>query len=271
MSQLRIHNMNRLLIKTLFNMPFLHASYNEAVTYLIELSFSGGQHLICTPNVHGFYLFHRYPGMKNVYAQSSGAFLDGMPLVWAARFIHNTHVERIAGADLFIDVFREIVRLGGRVFILGGMPGVAEKAIRNLGYFELIGTQISFYSPPLGFEKNPQENNKIVNIINAYKPHIIFAALGTPKQEFWLSEHKIKIDFGVAIAIGASVDFVAGTQKRAPKWMRESGIEWLYRLIRDPKKMWKRYLITNFFFAICIPYFLAKTAAKLLNKNNSEI
>ncbi|MBN1575685.1 MAG: WecB/TagA/CpsF family glycosyltransferase [Chitinispirillaceae bacterium] len=253
--------------KELFGLPYLQSSYEAAVSYLIQLSLSEGRHLICTPNTHGFFLFKRHPEMKNVYKQASGAFLDGMPLVWAACLLNGGSLERVSGADLFVDVFIKSIQLGGKIFILGGMPGVPEKAISNLGLAELIYKQISFYTPPFGFEKNTVESNKIAQIINGFKPNIVFAALGTPKQELWVCQHKDTLDFGVAIGVGASVDFAAGIQKRAPGWMREIGLEWLYRLSREPKRLWRRYLVTNLYFMVYIPRLLVKAMVRKLSKS----
>jgi N-acetylglucosaminyldiphosphoundecaprenol N-acetyl-beta-D-mannosaminyltransferase len=132
-----------------------------------------------------------------------------------------------------------------RVYFLGGeegVPGEAARVIKDaIPNFQLAG----FYSPPFGFEKDDVENQKIVEMINKSRADVIFVALGAPKQEKWVAKHLNQLDIKVAVCVGAGLDFIAGTIKRAPKWVQKSGFEWAWRLTRDPKRLWKRYLVED--------------------------
>ena len=132
-----------------------------------------------------------------------------------------------------------------KVFLLGAAEGVAVKAAENLTekYNELsiVGT----YSPSYGFEKNEEEVNNIIKMINDVKPDILAVGLGAPKQEKFIHKYKDRFNVPISLAIGASIDFEAGNINRAPKWMQNSGLEWFYRLIKEPKRMFKRYIVDD--------------------------
>lgn len=131
------------------------------------------------------------------------------------------------------------------IFIIGGKEGVAEQAKQNLEKrlpgIRIVGT----YAPTYGFEKNDAELNKINTLLSEAKPDLLIACFGCPKQEKWIFENISKYDAKVSICAGATVDFLAGNIKRAPRWMSEHGLEWLYRFLQEPKRMFKRYFIDD--------------------------
>jgi N-acetylglucosaminyldiphosphoundecaprenol N-acetyl-beta-D-mannosaminyltransferase len=131
------------------------------------------------------------------------------------------------------------------LFFLGGLEGVAQKAADELKKMYPQINVAGVYSPPFGFDKNAEENNKIIRMINAVKPHILFVGVGAPKQEKWIYNNIGSLDINVALAIGASFDFVAGTIKRAPKAFRNMGMEWFWRFSSEPKRLFKRYFIDS--------------------------
>ena len=161
----------------------------------------------------------------------------------------------MSGSDLFPKVCDLASKNGYKVFLLGAAEGVADKAAKKLmkkyNGLEVVGT----YSPSYGFEKNEDEIEKIIDIINTEKPDILAVGLGAPKQEKFLYRYKDKLNVPVSLAIGASIDFEAGNVDRAPIWMQNIGLEWFYRLIKEPKRMFKRYLIDDMkIFKLLIKY-----------------
>ena len=135
-----------------------------------------------------------------------------------------------------------------RLFFLGGRPGSARKTAENFQQ-KYPGIQIvGVYSPPFGFENDKAENRKIVNLIKGVRPDILFVGLGAPKQEKWIYNYRNDYNVPVSIAIGASFELSSGVVKRAPAWMQQTGLEWLWRLIMEPKRLWKRYLVEDMRF-----------------------
>jgi N-acetylglucosaminyldiphosphoundecaprenol N-acetyl-beta-D-mannosaminyltransferase len=128
-----------------------------------------------------------------------------------------------------------------RLFLLGAMPGVAERAKENIERRWSPVSVAGLYSPPFGFEKDDDENAKILDMIAAAQPDILVVGLGAPKQEFWVHDHRRQIAAPAALCVGATIDFLAGEKKRAPRWMQKSGLEWLHRMASEPKRLARRY------------------------------
>jgi len=174
---------------------------------------------------------------------------DGMPLVWASRIAGNPLPERVAGSDLVWHLCERAAQRGWRVFLLGGDEGVAEKAARVLEAkypgLAVAGT----HCPPFGFENNPEQMNAIRDAIQCARPEIVLVALGCPKQERLIVA--LREDFPRAwfFGIGISLSFVTGDVRRAPRWVRRVGLEWLHRLIQEPGRLAKRYLLVGIPFA----------------------
>lgn len=217
----------------------------DLVDALMELPTQGKGRYIVTPNVDHIVKLQHDKKFRAIYDGAAAIFADGMPLVWASRLLGKPLKERVAGSDLFPAICKLSACKGYTLFFLGGLPGVADaaKIILNTRYsgLKVVGT----YSPPFGFEKDDIENEKIIDLINDKKPDILFIGLGAPKQEKWIAHHIDSLNIKVALCTGAAFDFVAGTVKRAPMWMQKSGSEWLYRLVSEPKRMWKRYLVDD--------------------------
>jgi N-acetylglucosaminyldiphosphoundecaprenol N-acetyl-beta-D-mannosaminyltransferase len=153
--------------------------------------------------------------------------------------------EKISGSDLVPRLCKMAAEKDFSIFILGGKDGVARKAETNLKKrypnLRCSGT----YSPPLGFEKDEQELAHIRDLINEAKPDLLFVCFGCPKQEKWIADHYQQYDAKVSVCSGATVDFLAGTVKRAPRWMSECGLEWFYRFLMEPKRLFRRYFIDD--------------------------
>ncbi len=183
--------------------------------------------------------------LKEITDKADLTLVDGKPLVWISKWHKKPVKAKISGSDLVPRLCRVADKKGYSVFIIGGADGVAEKAKNNLEKklknLKIIGT----YSPPFGFEKNEEELRKINTMISDVHPDLVIACFGCPKQEKWIYENYHKYDGTVSICAGATVDFLAGTVNRAPKWMRERGLEWMYRLLQEPKRLFKRYLVDD--------------------------
>src|SRR4030095_7332018 len=166
---------------------------------------------------------------------------DGVPLVWVSRIGKTPLPSRVAGADLVLPVLAEAERDGRSVFFLGPMPTTLKLALtrcaREFPRLRIAGA----HAPPVHFEHDVTQDAPSVAAIRDAHPDIVLLALGTPKQELWIARHRNELDFGVALCIGASVDFFAGAQKRCPKFLAEIGAEWIWRLLREPKRLGARY------------------------------
>ena len=207
---------------------------------------------IVTPNADHIVRLQRDPEFREAYKNASLTIADGMPILWAAKFLGTPLKEKISGSDLFPKICAVAAKQGYKLFFLGGRRGAAIGAaeVLKIKYpnIQIVGT----YSPPVGFEKDAEEDNKIATMIKASNPDILFVGLGAPKQEKWIFSHYTRLGVPVSIGIGAAFEFISGIVKRAPVWMQKIGLEWFWRLIMEPRRLWKRYLIDdmNFFWLV---------------------
>jgi N-acetylglucosaminyldiphosphoundecaprenol N-acetyl-beta-D-mannosaminyltransferase len=208
----------------------------------------GACRYVVTPNVDHAVIFQTNEQLRAAYAAASLVLADGAPVVVASRLLRRALPERVPGSDLAPALFKraaaEFPDTGKplRVFLLGAGPGVAERAATNIAArwpgVEVVGT----LSPPLGFERDHAENERILAAIAAVQPDLLLVGVGAPKQELWTHAHASQIEAKAALCIGATIDFLAGEKQRAPRWMRRLGIEWLHRLSTEPRRLAKRYL-----------------------------
>lgn len=210
---------------------------------------------ICVCNVHSVVTAKRDFAFRDVINNADMALPDGMPIVWQMRRAGFKDQQRISGPDLMWKLCEQASERGLSFFLLGNTGKVLALLTQRLS-MEFPELKIAGgYSPPFG-TFSAQENEKITVMINSSGSNVVFVSLGCPKQEFWMADHRGKVN-AVMIGVGAAFDFIAGTVSRAPLWMQRSGLEWFYRLISEPKRLWKRYLITNtlFIFYILKGYF----------------
>lgn len=205
-------------------------------------------HYIVTPNVDHIVKLQKDPEFRQIYEKASLVLADGMPLVWASRLLAVPIMEKVSGSDLLPRLCEVAAERGYRLFFLGGREGAAlrtaEKLKDKYPSIQIVG----ILSPPFGFENNKQENEKVIKIIKDASPDILFVGLGAPKQEKWIYKHKEEYNVPVSVGIGITFEYVSGMVKRAPVWMQKTGLEWLYRLIQEPGRLWKRYLVEDIFF-----------------------
>jgi N-acetylglucosaminyldiphosphoundecaprenol N-acetyl-beta-D-mannosaminyltransferase len=200
---------------------------------------------VYTPNVDHVVIAEHDPRFAAAYARADLSFADGMPLVALSRVRSVRLPEKVSGSDFVLPLMDLAARSGWRVYLLGGMPGVADTAATRLlerfPALSIVGRDPAFIS----LEAAPAERAAEIAKIRATKPDIVLVALGAPKQEIWIDEVANELLPAVLIGVGASLDFLAGTAVRAPRWMSRVGLEWLHRLGKDPKRMIQRYLVRD--------------------------
>lgn len=183
--------------------------------------------------------------LRRISEEADLTLTDGTPLVWISRLTGHPVRERASGSDLALLLCQGSAEKGYSLFILGGGPGVAERARANLEE-RYPGVRVAgVYAPPLGFEEDEAEAEKVCRTVSAAKPDAVLVCLGCPKQEKWIARNMQKVDAKVFLCAGATVDFMAGTVKRAPRWMRKAGLEWFYRFLKEPRRLFKRYFIDD--------------------------
>lgn len=218
---------------------------DEALRAIEELIQENRNAYVVTPNVDHIIQLERGGPLTEVYKNADLILTDGKPLIWISKWYGTPIKEKISGSDLFPKLCELSSRKGYKMFFLGAAEGVAAKAAENLMKkhpgLQVVGT----YSPPFGFEKDNEEIAKIKAMIKNAEPHILVVGLGCPKQELFILKHKDELGVPVSLGLGASLDFEAGNVKRAPKWMADHGLEWLYRIIQDPQRLAKRYLVDD--------------------------
>ena len=183
--------------------------------------------------------------LKEIADNADMVLVDGQPLVWVAKWHKKPVKAKISGSDLVPYLCKVSAKKNYSIFIIGGKDGIAEKAADKLRVdipgINIVGT----YAPPFGFEKDEEELAKINKMISDVHPDVLITCFGCPKQEKFIYENYQKYDALVSICAGATVDFLAGNVKRAPKWMSDHGLEWLYRFFQEPKRLFKRYFVDD--------------------------
>ncbi len=184
--------------------------------------------------------------LRRILQEADMATADGMPLVWSARLLGVPMKERVTGADMVPALAQLAAQKGYSIYFLGAAPGVAEQAAATLQ--RLYPTlQIAGCSSPTR-EEVDRNDHSIVEQCRAAQPDILLVAFGNPKQEKWIYEHAEQLNIPVMMGVGGTFDFIAGVTKRAPQWMQQTGLEWFYRLLCEPRRLWKRYATDLFGF-----------------------
>jgi N-acetylglucosaminyldiphosphoundecaprenol N-acetyl-beta-D-mannosaminyltransferase len=199
---------------------------------------------VCVTGVHGVMESMHDDSLRRIHNDAGMVTPDGMPLVWLSRLWGNPHVSRVCGPDLMLECCSRGLAKGLRHFFYGGAEGVADLLSARLRSrnpnLQVVGT----YCPPFR-PLTDDEDRAVVQLINDARPDIVWVGLSTPKQERWMAAHVGRLSAPVLIGVGAAFDMHAGLKPRAPKWMQHSGLEWLFRLAMEPRRLWRRYLINN--------------------------
>lgn len=229
----------------LFNYEIDALRMNEAVDLVLGwlAEDSMACRFVVTPNVNHTVLLQEHKGLQNVYDDASLILADGFPLILASRLLKKPLPERVAGSELVPILFAAAnADRKQRVFLLGAAEGVGERAAKAI-HARYDGVEVvGIYSPPFGFEKNEEQNRLIIQRINDVQPDLLILGLGAPKQELWIHRHREQISVKVAFCVGATIDFLAGEKPQAPVWMRRTGLEWIHRILSEPKRLLGRYI-----------------------------
>lgn len=213
---------------------------------------------VCVTGVHGVMECRSDPSLRKIHDEAGMVAPDGMPLVYFLRLVGKKRTQRVYGPDLMRAMTTLSAKRGYRQFYYGGDVGLAEKLkealVRTASGLQVVGT----FSPPFR-ALTPEEDRAIVDMINAVRPDIVWVGLSTPKQERWMAAHRGQIEAPVMIGVGAAFDFLAGTKRQAPLWMQRHGLEWLFRLCAEPRRLWRRY-------AYIVPGFSCLAAGELLRR-----
>jgi len=202
-----------------------------------------GCHSIAATNMHGIVEAQHDPSFKEILNATDLVVPDGMPLVWMGRRKGHFLPRRVYGPDLLLAFCKESAERGYRHFFYGAEPGVAERLAERLKArspgLNVVGT----YSPPYR-RLNANEDEEIVEMIRRAAPDVLWVGLGAPKQERWMHDHKAQLlRVPVLVGVGAAFDMLSGRREQAPPWMRECGLEWFFRLLQEPRRLWRRYLV----------------------------
>lgn len=205
---------------------------------------------VVTPNVDHVVMLQRNEQLRTAYGEAGLVLADGFPLIVSARLLRRPLPERVAGSELVPALFEQLMDRPHRtrVFLLGAMPGVAVQAARAIDkqwpHVDVVGT----YSPPLGFENDERECERIVEKLNSSAAELIIFGVGAPKQELWAHRFHKQLSASAMLCVGATIDFLAGEKKQAPVWMRRCGLEWVHRCVSEPRRLLGRYARDAFIF-----------------------
>jgi N-acetylglucosaminyldiphosphoundecaprenol N-acetyl-beta-D-mannosaminyltransferase len=199
------------------------------------------QHYVCVTGVHGVMESQRDADLMRIHNASGLTTPDGMPMVWAGRRAGATGMGRVYGPDLMLALAERAAARGWKSFFYGGKEGVPERLADKLAARFPGFISVGVYSPPFR-PLTDDEDAAIVERINGLAPDLVWIGLSTPKQERWMDAHVGRLDATVLLGVGAAFDIHAGNLPQAPRWMQANGLEWLYRVIREPRRLWRRYV-----------------------------
>ena len=230
-------------MKALLGVRITPTTYSSVTRSMVELVKVRARGYVCVANVHMLMEAYDSQSFKDVVNLANLVVPDGMPLVWMMRLKGLHDQERVYGPTLMLKLLETASRENIPVGFYGGAPEVLVKLVEKMQLrFPSLKIAYSF-SPPFG-EMGADEDAKIVESINGSGAAILFVGLGCPKQEIWMADHHEKIN-AVMIGVGAAFDFHAGAKPQAPVWIQRIGLEWLFRLVTEPRRLWKRYLYHN--------------------------
>jgi N-acetylglucosaminyldiphosphoundecaprenol N-acetyl-beta-D-mannosaminyltransferase len=235
--------------------PIDRISMDYAAVLMVEALLHRGELpplTVVGPNAHLVTLAERDSRFAEAMQDADLVVPDGISVVFASRLLGFPIPERVTGGDLMERMCAEAARHGFRVFFLGGLPGAAAMAAHNLRNrypgLAICGT----YCPAPGFESDAAEIKRMMAAIADASPDLLCVAFGAPKQEIWMQENRGQLKVGAIMAVGAALDTQAGLRRRAPRWTQAIALEWLFRLLMEPRRLWRRYLIGNTRFILLV-------------------
>ncbi|HET9781676.1 MAG TPA: WecB/TagA/CpsF family glycosyltransferase [Candidatus Dormibacteraeota bacterium] len=235
---------------------------DQALAELAEWIMTQRRDYVCVCTVHSVMDCQRHSELKRIFNAAGMVTPDGMPLVWIGRSLY-PHVTRVYGPDLMLAELEGSLRTGHRHFFYGGAPGVGKKLAEQMqarfSGLEIVGVM----EPPFA-SLDELCTPEAAAVINAAQADVVWVGVGSPKQERWMARMRPMLDAPVLIGVGAAFDFHSGSVRQAPRWMQQSGLEWLFRLAVDPRRLWRRYVIDN-------PWFLWSVLMQRLGLRRYEL
>lgn len=229
----------------LLNTYINNLSMDETIDAIEKMIVSDKKSYVVAINVDVVMKIEEDSYLKRIVDEADLTLVDGKPLVWISNHYGRPLKAKISGSDLVPLLCEVAAKKGYSIFIIGGKDGIADQAKQKLETklpgINIVGT----YAPPFGFENDEEELNHINEMISEAHPDLLITCFGCPKQEKWIYENINKYDAKVSICAGATVDFLAENVKRAPRWMSEHGLEWFYRFLQEPNRMFKRYFVDD--------------------------
>jgi N-acetylglucosaminyldiphosphoundecaprenol N-acetyl-beta-D-mannosaminyltransferase len=243
--------------RELLDVPVAMIDYDGAIAVMERLVDAREKGYVCAAPVHALMEARRDPAMLAALLGSTLVVPDGMPLVWAANLLGESLRDRVYGPELMLRYSDRCAERGHRVWLYGGRDQGSLVQLALSMRHRHPGIQIvGGYSPPFR-PLSDEEEGAVVTQINAARPDVLWVGIGVPKQEKWMARMRERLDVPVMCGVGAAFDFLAGRISMAPRWMQERGLEWIYRILQEPKRLLPRYLYTN-------PRFVAAFARQYL-------
>lgn len=232
--------------KSIINFPITTGNYSSFVSHIVSLANQKESANVCVANVHMFIEAYKDENFKNIINDATVVTPDGKPLTWVLNYVYGIRQDRVAGMDLLPDLLQQMMLKKLPAFFYGGTPALLEKTEHYLKYAFPDLPIAGMYSPPFR-PATSEEEEKLVQKINNSGAAVVLVILGCPKQEKWMASMKGRIN-AVMIGVGGALPVMVGMQKRAPAWLQSIGLEWLFRLMQEPRRLFRRYFVTNSFF-----------------------
>ncbi len=251
----------------LLDCPVANLSLEDTVTEVHKIVQDRRPHQHCVINAGKVVLMHRDPALKEIVRSCALINADGQSVVWALKLIGRPIPERVTGIDLMERLFIEADKRHYRVYFLGAMQWVLDAVVKHVQtkYPGLViaGAQDGYFLD--------KDNDRVVSHIAASNADILFVAMGSPKKEYWMSNNVSKLNVPFCMGVGGSFDVIAGRAKRAPRWIQDIGMEWFFRYIQEPIRLWRRYWVDNFIFVYLVMLDYFKLKVRLKKKTSSEL
>lgn len=231
----------RLRIEPLFGLPFASSTLEDVRDHLMRELLAGTRRVVVTANTDHVVRLHRHPDLVATYLAADLVLADGMPLIWGSRLVGASLPERVTGVDLMNALCEGLASEGKGVFLLGSTEDVLAHAARALTErypgIHVTGTHHGFFAP--------DQDLAVLSAVNRSGADAVFIGMGSPRQERWATDHAEELDAPLILCVGGSLEVLAGRRLRAPLWVQRAGLEWSYRLLQEPRRLWKRYLVED--------------------------
>lgn len=224
----------------LLGIPMANVTIQQTLDLIGKMIDSRQSHYLATANLDFLVQAREDLELRRILLEAHAVLCDGTPLVWISRWLGNRLPERVAGSDVVPLLIRMAAEKKYRIFLLGGAAGSTARAVEKLRG-QHPGLMIDHYAPPFN-SLHQMDHDDIRRRIRSARPDLLLVAFGCPKQEKWISMHYRSLGVPVSVGVGATIDFIAGTAARAPRWMRRTGTEWVFRLLQEPRRLFRRYL-----------------------------